>query len=347
MISGISLQDSLRELQNTLPTRENYSLLERLLHKADMRKVSSSLLEDILNGHTLKKAMSRYPNIFGIQYLSLVEAGEYAGNMIGSQQKKGTLSMIIRYLERKLLITQEIKARLRYPLIVLGIMVLLLFAMAYLILPILKEFLLSLVGDKDDVFFVTRLLFLVADLFTTYWYVPLLALIGTPLVTLYWLRSAQGIRWWHSQQLKIKLFRVLEMAEFFSLLSTLYGAGINWSDLLPLLKQASTNIHLRAAIEVVCEAHYNGAWISEAFRKAHVVYDGRNFTILNTAIKTGRVEETLTNYSEELFREARQEIDAYLTYIEPALIGFIGLIVGFVVIGFYGGLGELARAVVR
>jgi type II secretory pathway component PulF len=68
--SGFSLQQAFPVLRKSLPTRENYSFVDRLRHKADPLTIMRSIENDIMDrGYLLSQAMERFPRVFDTHYI--------------------------------------------------------------------------------------------------------------------------------------------------------------------------------------------------------------------------------------------------------------------------------------
>jgi type II secretory pathway component PulF len=294
-------------------------------------------------GYLLSQAMERFPRVFDTHYISLIKAGEKSGCLVSNGDDRAILDMLLEHLERQTSIKAQVKDNLRYPLIVLGIMLLVLLVMGYVVLPFFKEFLAALIPDPNNIFLPTRIMFFVADFFTDYWYIPLLVIGGLTAAGVTAYQSPQGQRRVHEYQLKVTVFQKLILAELLSLMATLVAAGLNWGEVLKLMQQSATNIEIKEALEQAHTHIYEGIALPEAFRRAHWLFDGLTHSILQVAITTGATEQTLRNHSNKLLNEAVREINAWLTYFQPAMIVTLGVIVGFIVISFYGGMSTLIQ----
>lgn len=66
--------------------------------------------------------------------------------------------------------------------------------------------------------------------------------------------------------------------------------------------------------------------------KKYQIYQGINLNMIQVGFKTGQIDVTLKKLSDKFQDEVSNAIDHFLNIIEPAIVTFLSLIVGIVLI---------------
>ncbi len=95
-----------------VPILRLLQVLEAQTESLALRKAISTIVQDIRQGSTLSEALQKYPKIFSPLYCAMIKAGEISGNV------PGVLDRLIYITEHENKVKSDIKAALRYPIIV-------------------------------------------------------------------------------------------------------------------------------------------------------------------------------------------------------------------------------------
>ena len=162
-----------------------------------LKKVLISVREDVEEGATLAEALSRHSDCFGELYIGMVEAGE-AGGVLDDMFAR--LSIL---LEKEHEISGKIKSATLYPKIV----VLSLFAAAFILISFVVPKFAKLYGSFGaDLPLPTRILISISDLTSNYWYLVLLLVVASVYSFRKLVRSGKGRMWWDGIRLKFPIF---------------------------------------------------------------------------------------------------------------------------------------------
>ncbi len=111
------------------------SLLRALIILAEqtehptLSKAVSAVRDDVERGSSLSAAMSKHPKVFSHLYVSMVRAGETGG------QLDTVLVRVAETLEADYKLRQKVKSAMTYPVIVMGISIMLLIVMLIFVVP--------------------------------------------------------------------------------------------------------------------------------------------------------------------------------------------------------------------
>jgi len=150
-----------------IPLTEALEIISDETEDVALRRILTSMLEELRNGGTLTEAARKFPESFPIYYLGILESAELTGKL------DETLDNLAGYLEREVETRGKVVAALTYPMVVMVLSVVTVAILAGYVLPQFKPLFAELGADLP---LATRMLLFFADLFTVYWYMPFTAL---------------------------------------------------------------------------------------------------------------------------------------------------------------------------
>ena len=152
----------------------------------------------IQKGMSLSVAMAQYPDVFPKILLSIVEAGEVSG------QLDGVFVKMAEHFEKESKQIRKIKGALTYPIIVLGIALLVVAIMIGYVIPTFAQ---ALRGMDAELPAITQFMLGVSDFFVTKWYILLLAIVGFIALYKVIVSSDKGRRSVDTLKLKLPLIK--------------------------------------------------------------------------------------------------------------------------------------------
>ncbi|MEW6734609.1 MAG: type II secretion system F family protein [Acidobacteriota bacterium] len=331
--AGVPINEILRQLQQATPNKR-FALAIGLM------------VDDIENGKVLSQALERFPNAFGEDYRALIQAAEGSGKWTRrwnrqGELRDGILEMLIRYIKRRNSARERVKSGLIYPAMIGLAVIAALSIFAFYILPTLKIFFASL-DTGGEKWILTRALFGVGDFITNYWWAIPIAAIAVILLSWYYFTSPEGRALWAKYQLRIKkigpLFVKMNVGETMWLMGTLFSAGLTPQAVFDIVIQTARNPEIAQALRQAKEYLFQGISFCETLKKSHWAFDGHTYMVISTSQKSGRLGTALQNYAEQLFERVDRDLDRMVKMLEPILLIAAGVVVGLIVIAFYGTL---------
>lgn len=316
--SGIPLVDALGDLRDTAET-------------ADMRQVATSLIATIESGHSLSQALALHPDAFDEVFISLVRAGESAG------QLPETLSNLVDTLRWEDDLATQTRRLMLYPLFA-GIIVLT--AAAFVTLHLVPQVKAFVHGLGHTLPISTRLLITIADLTASYGTAFLPAL-GLAVLMLTSLRDANpGIRLCIDRRLLTlpiigPLMHKLLLSRFAKLFSQLYAAGIPVLEAIRMTQPAINNHALRDQLHRAETSISEGASIAAAFRDGNL-FPSFVVRMLSAGERSGTLEKALENISSFYTRDVRERAGHLQQLIDPIMTLVLGGLLGWIMLAVLG-----------
>jgi type IV pilus assembly protein PilC len=298
-----------------------------------LKRILREIQVEVESGQTLSKSMQKYPKVFNNMFVGLIRAGEVGGVL------EEALQRLSHFLEKDMELRRKVKAALTYPAIVVVVAILIVLGLCTFIVPKFVELFKDL-GVKE-LPLMTQMLVDFSDFLKTKWY------IGLGIVAFIWFAikyagtTKLGRRVIDRLKLKIPVFGKLGhkicLAKFSRTLSTLLVSGV------PIL-QAMETVAGTVGNEIISEAIMNArARIREGDRINEPLEKSKMFPpmvvhMISIGEESGALDQMLSKIAEFYEGEVESTLQSLTAAIEPVMIVFLGVCVGFIVIAMFAPL---------
>jgi type IV pilus assembly protein PilC len=315
-------------------------LLRAEISKRTFRKVLGEVIFDLRGGNQLSTALAKHPRIFSPIYCRLLSVGERAGNL------EVLLRQVADYMEKHMATAKKIKGALRYPMITGIIAVVIVILLVVFVFPTFNKLYTSLGTELPAI---SRIVFEgVGKLRSLGSYIMLVALAVIGIV-LFYVKTAAGRYKWHGLLLRLPLVgRVIHLNQLASCcrnISLLYDAGLPLTEIMPLVTQACGNSFMAKALSDVHKDMTQGEGLSKPMQK-NPIFLPMMVQMVKVGEETGNLNTALSAAAQSYETEAEDRTSSLVSYIQPAMTGIIGLIIGFIAISLFSAIysiyGQLA-----
>ncbi len=280
-------------------------------------------------GSTLANALRQYPKIFDDLYTNMVEAGETGGIL------DTILQRLSAYIEKAVKLRRAVQSAMIYPVAVLAIAGLVVFALLRFAVPTFANLFASL---NVALPLPTRIVIALSGILKTFT-LPLIILVvfGGWGVKAYY-GTPNGRMTIDSLILKIpllgSLMRKIGVARFTRTLGTLITSGVPMLEALNITARTSGNAVIEKAILEVRKAIEGGRTIVDPLRETGV-FPNMVVQMIGVGEQTGALDAMLQKVADFYEDEVDAAVGDLLTAMEPLIILFLGVIVGGVVVSLY------------
>ena len=307
------------------PLEKTLQILSNQTNDRKISQLTTLLLEDIQSGQTLSFAMSKFPKIFNNIYTSAILAGESSASL------PSIFSDLSEFIDKEEKIKSQVTSALVYPILLLGVSLLVIYALVSLVLPQVVEQFLS---TNIELPLLTKILLSLSNVFPLF----LLAIVSMIIASLVFFRTkliSESIKIRISSfLLKIPLFGSLilfnQTARFCSSMHLMTSAGLNTVDSLQIAKDTFTNKCLKSEIEFIIKRVLSGSSISHAFSQSKVFPN-----VFIQLIASGDVGSQISQMFKNIHIFLNEEVEAkrniMLTLLQPLVILFMGVFVMLIV----------------
>lgn len=288
------------------------------------QKALKKIHSDVESGTPFSAALAKHPKIFGPLYVDMVKASEMSGTFAHM------LDRIASYLEQQHETQSMVKGAMIYPAVLFTMSI---GAVVFLLTWVLPRFLVVFKGKEHLLPTPTKMLIAISEFMVNQWYVLLGGLIFAFLAIFYIIRTPKGSLAFDMLKLRLpvisKMFRAMYLTRSLQTMGELINAGVPMLETLEITGEVSGN------------QHYKAMW----FRVRDAVQEGRKIVhplmedgmlpkavvqMISAGEESGKLGEVLSDVSEFYARELKDVIKATTAMIEPLMIVFMGVIIGFI-----------------
>lgn len=300
------------------------------------KKIIADILTLVRKGNTLSFGLSKYPRVFSLLSVNLIDAGEASGTL---EQNLRYLSI---HLEKNEELRKKIKGAMMYPVLVLSATIGISLGLATLVLPKITKFYKTL---NVELPLLTRGLLWVANLFANYgWWISGGLILG--LLFLIWLFRQKFIRPFSHRLFLIlpivsRLVRQVQLARFSRVLGTLIKSGLPIDRSLKITLKTTGNIIYQKKISQILKAVDRGVPISETMAFFERDFPKIFSRMINVGERTGELDSSLLYLAEFYETEVDNTTKNLSNILEPILLIFVGILVGTVVLSIISPIYQL------
>jgi type IV pilus assembly protein PilC len=293
------------------------------------RKVILQMKDDVEAGGTLADACRKHPKVFSDLYTSMVQAGEIAGIL------DTILVRLANYLEKSAKLKSKIKGALIYPACIVGAAIIVTAILLIWVIPVFADVFASFgkALPAPTQFVINLSHFTIAHI----WYlcaVPVIALVALR----YAYKTEAGQLWIDAALLKVfvfgQLIRKSAVARFTRTLGTLVSSGVPILDSLAITARTAGNKVVERAIVSARTSIASGRTIAEPLIESKV-FPPMVCQMLAVGEATGAMDSMLQKIAEFYEDEVDNTVANLMSLLEPAVILFLGVVIGGLVVSMY------------
>jgi len=296
------------------------------------QKVLFQTRSDVEAGMTLADAMAKHPRVFESLYTNMVAAGETGGILDVILQRLST------YLEKMVKLKSDVKSALIYPIAVILISIIVITIIMIVVIPAFKNIFEGLLGPGEKLPWLTEVVVSMSLFLANYWWLIVLVCGLTVFGLKTWYKTEKGHHFMDSLTLKLpvlgQIMRKIAVARFSRTLSTLLSSGVPILESLEITSRTAGNVVVSAAINKVRTGIEQGQTFVEPL-KASGVFPIMVSQMIGVGEQTGALDAMLSKIADFYEQEVDAAIANLLSLMEPAMILFLGVTIGTIVIAMY------------
>ncbi len=314
-----------------LPLMRCIEVLKKQNQIPSMAECLDGVSENIQGGGTFSEALTQFPKIFDNLYVNMVKAGEAGGVL------EVVLQRLAEFEEKAQKIKNKVKGAMIYPAVVLvaaiGITAFLLVA----VIPKFKQVFQDILGGEKLPAITEFVMGFSA--FVQHNGIQIALGVGA-LVVLYKVvdKTPQGNFMLDAIRLKIPVTGTLvkrtAISQVTRTLGTLLSSGVPILQALTIVRDTSSNRIIAKALQSVHDSVKEGESMTDPLA-ASGVFPPMVVSMVQVGEETGALPEMLTRIANNYDDEVDNAVAGLTAAIEPALIIFLAVIVGTIVIAMF------------
>jgi len=311
------------------------TLQEQTTNKA-LKEAYSILVGDLERGVRLSDALGANPKVFPRIIHDMVKSAEATGNL------DQVLKQAAKHIEREAAARQKIRSAMTYPVIIASFAVVVTIGMVAFILPKFKDLYVSLGAPLPGLL---RFALYVNSFFGDHYILILLGILLFVVGMGYFFRTERGHRVIDEVVLKIPviapMLRASMTERFCRTLGDMLTAGVPISQAFGVVLGNVRNRVYHDGLAEVGPAMASGQGIYRPLQST-AIFPASVIQMIRVGEETGHLDSNLGEAAEMYEEELDYRIKRMTAFLEPALIIFVGCIVGFVAVTMITSIYSLA-----
>ncbi len=313
-----------------LPLVQCLEILAGQQENKTFESVLTATRASVEGGATLSGAMRQHEKVFDALYVNLVEAGE-AGGILDT-----ILQRLASYIEKNVKLKRAVKSALVYPVAVLGVAAGVITLLLWKVVPIFGTLFLGLGVDLP---LPTRIVIGLSNFVGSIFGLMIVVLfVGAGFAIKVWYGTEKGRFMLDGFLLKLPLvgilLRKIAVARFTRTLGTLISSGVPILEGLDITARTAGNAVIEKALNQVRTALEQGKNLADPLKETNV-FPGMVTQMIGVGEQTGAMDAMLQKIADFYEEEVDAAVKDLLAALEPAMIVFLGVVVGGIVISMY------------
>jgi len=317
----------LSELLNAgVPLLQGLHVLSQQTENRELRLIIDDLSKTIQEGGTLSQGLARYPKVFSSLYVNITRSGELGGNL------ENSLNRLSSFIDKEEEMRSRIQQAVSYPALMSAVGFITIFVLVAIVIPRLAV-MFENIGQTLPI--PTLILIAISSTFAKYWWFIILAVGAIVFLLKRQARTREARLKLDKLKLELPMFGVLikkiEIARLTRTLATLLDSGISILTAIDSVIRTIQNEVIKAELQKTRQDVKDGASLGKSLKDSSYLPP----YVVNMVIvgeESGQLENVLLRIASSYEAQADKAIGLMMALLEPALILFMGVIIGFIVI---------------
>jgi type IV pilus assembly protein PilC len=295
--------------------------------------------EEVQKGSTLSESMRQHKDVFPTILISMVEAGEVSGNL------DTIMLRMAEHFEKENKTENKVKSAMVYPAVLAVVSVAVVVFMLVFIMP---TFIGMFEGSGTELPGPTQFLINLSNSMQTHWYIYMSAVIAIVFGISMYMKTEEGIMFFDSLKLRLPVVKttstMLVTSRFTRTLSTLLSSGIPLIQAMEVVAKVVNNSIIEERLLSGIESIRKGVSLSRTVKDVGI-FPPMVDSMIRIGEESGSLDDMLYKTADFYDEEAEASIQRLTSMIEPLMIVFMGLAIGFIVISMYLPMFDMMKTV--
>lgn len=286
-----------------------------------LQKTLIQVRETVTEGGTLAAALAQHRRVFSGLFINMVRAGEASGAL------PVVLLRLADFSERQLDTRKRITSKMYYPLFMVAVGGLVLFALLTYVVPTVTTIFTNM---RQTLPWPTVVLIAVSDFMRNFWWLLGSGILAITLTLQRYGRTERGTQFFDRWKIRFpmigKLVLKMAMSRFTRTLGILLRSGIPLLDALDISRAVVDNVVLAEAIRIARDAIREGADIASPLKDSGY-FPPLVSHMISIGEKSGQLEDMLLRVADAYDNEVQISIEGLTSLVEPVIIVVMAVVV--------------------
>jgi type IV pilus assembly protein PilC len=312
-----------------IPILQALDALQEQMTNPYFQNVIATMRDDIQLGSSLSAAFAKHSRVFDSLYINMVKVGETGGVL------SAILDRISSYMEKSLKLKRKVQSAMIYPAVVVFLAAAITTLLLIKVVPTFAEIYQSFDSKLPAM---TQLLIDMSNFLKSYYYIFFGGIFVLSVIVSRINGTQRGKLFFDRILLRLPifgdLFRKVAISRFSRTLATLLQTGVPILESLDIVGKTSGNRVVELAVDNVKNNVREGESIAAPLIKSGV-FPPMVTRMIAIGEKSGQLEKMLTKIAEFYDDQVDTMVAGLTSIIEPVIIGFLGIVIGFIVIALF------------
>jgi len=322
-----------------LPLVQCLDILSKQADNKVFAAVINEIRQDVEAGSTYADSLKKHPDVFGDLYANMVAAGELGGIL------DTILNRLSKYIEKNIKLKRQVKAALFYPATIVAVAFIVIIVLLVYVIPIFAKMFTDFGGTLPVP---TQLVIGASNFMRS----NILIIIGIMAASIIgagkYYKTQNGRLVVDTMVLRMPVFgmlaRKISVAKFTRTLGTLISSGVPIMDGLDIVAKTSGNKVVEKAIYATRQSISEGKTLSEPLETSKV-FPPMVVQMIAVGETTGALDAMLSKIADFYDEEVDSTVGIMTSLLEPILMIFLGVVIGFIVVAMYLPIFKLAGTI--
>jgi type IV pilus assembly protein PilC len=319
----------------SLTVLKSLTALKKQEKDKNMIKFYTFMIDRVQSGHTMHEAMADYYGCFWDAEISIIEAWERTGKL------NLALLQIADQTEKVDSITRKIKWAMTYPILLIVGMVIVVTVLMVKVIPVLTWFF----WDPENLPDATKLILNTSNFFKEQWFSGLIFIGIIYILFNIWKRTRWWKYNWDAIVLRMPVFgpllRKVILSRFARVFSNLLSSGVSVIEAIRIVSSAVGNEVYHQRLLLLRNDVKNGMKMAESLEDDQLFPD-LLVSMLRVGEETAQVGETIIKIADFYDEEVDIAIGSIQKMIEPMILAVMAVVIGFIAVGIFQPIMNLA-----
>ena len=326
-------------LQANLPLLKSLEVMIRQERNVRFKDCLEQVAEQVRSGSKFSDGLKLYPKVFDRLYINMISAGE-AGGVLDV-----VLARLAGFMEKAQRTKKKVKSAMTYPVVVVTVAVLIVFLLMVVVVPKFQSIFDDMLGGAP-LPLPTRLVVGTSHFLSEHFLLTIGMVAGTIFGFKFLSRTRVGSEafdWLAINMPKVgAMVRKVNIARITRTFGTLLSSGVPILQALTITQDITGNSQYSSAISRIHNCVRDGESISAQMTRESVFPD-MVASMVDVGEETGELSDMLTRIADNYDEDVDNAVDSITSIIEPVMIVFLAVVVGFIVIALFLPIVEIIK----
>ncbi|MFH0753324.1 MAG: type II secretion system F family protein [Candidatus Omnitrophota bacterium] len=312
-----------------IPILQTMDALEDQSSNPSFKKILAQVRDDIRLGASLSAAFAKHPKVFDNLFVNMIKVGESGGVLTT------VLDRLSSYMEKSDKLKRKVTSAMVYPSVIVGMAIIVTTVLIIKVVPTFKSIYASLGKDLPPM---TQALLDFSDMMQKHFLLVIVGLVLAVFAFISYRKTEKGAYQVDAWILKAPVFGDLickvSVSRFCRTLSVLVQSGVPILDGLDIVRKTIGNRVLEKVIENVIQSVREGESIAVPLARS-TVFPSMVTKMVAIGEQSGQLDKMLVKVAEFFDDRVDAAVDGLTSMIEPLIIGFLGIVIGFIVMALF------------